>query len=207
MGQDAALGERSGIIITADSELGLKHAAVAADFSIGTRVGANARACALAGIPILIGVTGFDACARSILETAAKQVAVLIAPNTSIGVGVMAEMVSMAAAALGSSYDVDIAEAHHRTKRDAPSGTALALGEAVARARGLGLGDAARYDAAGGRGSRPPGSIGFSRGAGGRYRRRAQRGASPAPASASRSRIARPIARRLRAARCGRPSG
>ena len=86
----------------------------------------------------------------------------LIAPNTSVGVSAVAKLVSMAAAGLGPSYDVEIFEAHHRMKRDAPSGTALALGEAVAQARGVSLQEVAIYDRTGHGGPRTPGSIGFS---------------------------------------------
>ena len=87
---------------------------------------------------------------------------VLIAPNTSVGVAVMAHMLKQATAALGPHYDVEIYEAHHRSKRDAPSGTALALGEAVAAARGERLADIAVFDRHGSFAPRQPGSIGFA---------------------------------------------
>ena len=86
----------------------------------------------------------------------------LIAPNTSVGVSVVGKLVSMAAAGLGPAYDVEIFEVHHRMKRDAPSGTALALGEAVAAARSQDLNQVAVYDRAGQSAPRTPGSIGFS---------------------------------------------
>jgi 4-hydroxy-tetrahydrodipicolinate reductase len=163
LGQDAALeGEATGVMITADAGASLKAAAVAVDFSLPQCVAANARACSLAGVPILVGTTGFDAATRSVLERTAQDIPVLIAPNTSVGVSVVAKLVSMAASGLGPSYDVEIFEAHHRMKRDAPSGTALALGEAVAGARGQHLGEVAIYDRTGQRGPHAPGSIGFS---------------------------------------------
>ena len=163
LGQDAALeGDPTGVVITADPGASLKAAAVAVDFSLPQCVAANARACALAGVPLLVGTTGFDAATRSILERTAKDIPVLIAPNTSVGVSVVSKLVSMAASGLGPSYDVEIFEAHHRMKRDAPSGTALALGEAVAGARGRALEEVAVYDRAGQSAARTHGSIGFS---------------------------------------------
>ena len=163
LGQDAALeGDPTGVVITADPGVSLKGAAVAVDFSLASCVAANARACALAGVPLLVGTTGFDAATRSILERTAKDIPVLIAPNTSVGVSVVSKLVSMAASGLGPSYDVEIFDAHHRMKRDAPSGTALALGEAVAGARGRALEEVAVYDRAGQSAARTHGSIGFS---------------------------------------------
>jgi 4-hydroxy-tetrahydrodipicolinate reductase len=163
LGQDAAAtGAPTGVLITADAALGVRGAAVAVDFSLGSCVAAHATVCAAARVPLLIGATGLDADSRAALERAARDVAVLIAPNTSVGVSVAAKLVSLAASALGQSFDVEIFEAHHSMKRDAPSGTALALGEAVAQARGLALRDVAVLDRAGIAGPRSPGSIGFS---------------------------------------------
>ena len=163
LGQDAAgSGKPTGVLITGDPAQGLLEAAVAVDFSVEGSVAAHASACAAAGIPILIGATSLSAESRAALERTARHIAVLIAPNTSVGVGVAAKMVSMAAAALGPTFDVEIFEAHHRMKRDAPSGTALALGEAVAQARGQALREVAVYASAGAAGPRNPGSIGFS---------------------------------------------
>jgi 4-hydroxy-tetrahydrodipicolinate reductase len=163
VGQDAAAGgPPSGVLITADSRLGLRGATVAVDFSSGTGAPAHAQACAAASVPVLVGATGYDAAGRLVLEQAAKSIPVLIAPNTSVGVALMIELVSLAAARLGSSYDVEIFEAHHRMKRDAPSGTALALGEAVARARAVPLNDVAAFERSALNAPRAPGSIGFS---------------------------------------------
>ncbi len=163
LGQDAAaLGKPTGVLITGDAALGVRGAAVAVDFSVASCVAAHASVCAAAGVPLLVGATGLNAESRAALERAARDVAVLIAPNTSVGVGVAAKLVSLAAAALGPSFDVEIFEAHHRTKRDAPSGTALALGEAAARARGQSLPEVAVYHRSGAAGPRSPGSIGIS---------------------------------------------
>jgi 4-hydroxy-tetrahydrodipicolinate reductase len=163
LGQDAAAeGPPTGVRITSDVSAGIRGAAVAIDFSLAACVAAHASACAAAGIPLLVGATGLDEAGRSSIALAAKRVAVLVAPNTSVGVGMVAKLVSMAAAGLGASYDVEISEAHHHSKRDAPSGTALALGEAVAGARGQALSDVAVYDRGGRGGARSPGSIGIS---------------------------------------------
>lgn len=163
LGQDAAAdGEPTGVLITSDVSLGLRGASVAVDFSLSDCVSAHARACTAAGVPLLVGATGLDAASQALLELAARDIPVLIAPNTSVGVSVVTKLVSMAASGLGASYDVEIFEAHHRMKRDAPSGTALALGEAVAQARGLNLKDVAAYDRAAESATRVPGSIGFA---------------------------------------------
>src|SRR3954451_15759670 len=91
------------------------------------------------GVPILIGTTGLDELAAERIAAAAEEIAVLRAANTSLGVALLAELVERAAAVLGTEWDVEIAETHHRMKADAPSGTALALGEAAARGRGVDL--------------------------------------------------------------------
>jgi 4-hydroxy-tetrahydrodipicolinate reductase len=168
LGQEcAAEGPPGGLMITADAAAALKAAAsrpgaVAMDFSVGGAVAAHAQACAQAGVPLLVGATGIDAAGQAELKLAAKKIAVLIAPNTSVGVAVLSELVAQATVALGGAFDVDICEAHHRTKRDAPSGTALSLGETVAQARGESLSEVAVYARYGKDTPRSHGSIGFS---------------------------------------------
>jgi 4-hydroxy-tetrahydrodipicolinate reductase len=163
LGQDAAgEGAPTGVLITSDSALGIRGASVALDFSLGSGVAEHALVCAAAGVPILVGATGLDSAGRAVLERAARDIAVLIAPNTSVGVTVAAQLVALAAERLGPSYDVEIFDAHHRLKRDAPSGTALALGEAVAGVRGRRLQDVAVYDRTAQNSPRASGSIGFS---------------------------------------------
>jgi 4-hydroxy-tetrahydrodipicolinate reductase len=163
LGQDAAAeGRPSGVVITADLELALRDAAVAMDFGRPQFIVSHAEACVRAGVPLLVGTTGFDAQARAALEAASRQIAVLIAPNTSVGVGVMAHLVRLATSSLGPGFDVEISEAHHRLKRDAPSGTALALGQVVADTRAQTLADVAVYDRHGVFEPRKAGSIGFS---------------------------------------------
>ena len=168
LGQDAAgEGPPSGVRITADPRAALideqgKTASVALDFSVAAAVAGHAQACAAAGVPLLVGATGLDPAGLDALRRAAQQIPVLLAPNTSVGVGVLAELVRAAAAALGQEFDVEIQESHHRMKRDAPSGTALRLGEIIAATRAQTLQQAAVYGRHGATGPRAPGSIGFT---------------------------------------------
>lgn len=163
LGRDAAAeGQATGVKITADCAAALSASSVAADFSVGSAVAAHARACSQAGVPLLVGTTAFDAAAKAELERAAKSIAVLVAPNTSVGVAALSQLVAQAAQALGETYDVEISEAHHRDKRDAPSGTALRLGEIVAAARSRPLNEVAVFDRQGANAARSSGGIGFS---------------------------------------------
>jgi 4-hydroxy-tetrahydrodipicolinate reductase len=163
LGQDAALaGATTGIKITADPAAVMARGAVALDFSVGSAVAAHARSCAAAGIPLLVGATGFDPAATEELERAARTIAVLVAPNTSVAVAVLSRLVADAAAVLGEGYDVEISEAHHRHKQDAPSGTALSLGEVIAKSRAISINEVAVFDRHGKVAPRRPGSIGFS---------------------------------------------
>lgn len=162
LGHDAAAeGVTTGVTVTADPHAALSGANVAIDFSLPSRIADHARACVRAQVPLLVGTTGFDAAARAALEAAALTIPVLIAPNTSVGVNLVAHLVRLAARAL-STADVEISESHHRLKRDAPSGTALALGEVVAGARGLKLADVAVFERHGSYAPRTDGQIGFS---------------------------------------------
>jgi 4-hydroxy-tetrahydrodipicolinate reductase len=163
LGHDAALeGAATGVRITADARAALGGAAVAIDFSLPQGIAEHAQACLERRVALLVGTTGFDAAARRELESAAREIAVLIAPNTSLGGAVMTHLLEVAARALGGSYDAEIVEVHHRMKRDAPSGTALAWGEAIARARGKELEQLAVFDRHASPGPRVPGSIGFA---------------------------------------------
>jgi 4-hydroxy-tetrahydrodipicolinate reductase len=113
-----------------------------------------------AGIPILVGTTGLDEAAAERIAKAAERIAVLRAPNTSLGVALLAELVQRAASVLGPEWDIEIAETHHRTKADAPSGTALLLGHAAARGRGTDLDP--EFGRAGTGLQRKDGAIGFA---------------------------------------------
>jgi len=163
VGRDAALeGVPTGILVTADPHAALDGAAVAAEFSVPQCVGRHAGACLDRRVPLLVGTTGFDGETRARLVEAARAIPVLIAPNTSVGVAVLAHCLEAATVALGEGFDVEISEAHHRSKRDAPSGTALALGRIVAQARGRSLEEVAVFDRHGTMGPRAEGSIGFA---------------------------------------------
>ncbi len=115
------------------------HGDVLVDFSVPVALAASLDRAVAAGIPILVGTTGLDDFADSRIAEAARHVAVLRAANTSLGVALMADLVERSARVLGAEWDVEIVEMHHRAKADAPSGTAIALGEAAARGRGIDL--------------------------------------------------------------------
>src|SRR3954447_25711371 len=115
------------------------HGDVLVDFSAPAALQASLDRAVSGGIPILIGTTGLDPQADERISAAAKSVAVLRAANTSLGVALLAELAERAARVLGTEWDIEIAETHHRNKADAPSGTALMLGEAAARGRGTAL--------------------------------------------------------------------
>ena len=112
------------------------HGDVLVDFSAPSALQASLDRAMAAGIPILIGTTGLDDFAGRRIDTAAKEIAVLRAANTSLGVALLSDLVERAAGVLGPDWDIEILEMHHRKKADAPSGTALALGDAAARGRG-----------------------------------------------------------------------
>jgi 4-hydroxy-tetrahydrodipicolinate reductase len=163
LGEDAAAdGQPTGVAVTADPGAALQGASVALDFSLASAVALHAQACASSSVPLLVGATGFDAPTQAELRRASNSIAVLIAPNTSVAVAVLNELAAMATRALGGAYDVDISEAHHRHKRDAPSGTALSLGETIANSRAVSLKEVAFFERHGLDAARSPGSIGFS---------------------------------------------
>jgi 4-hydroxy-tetrahydrodipicolinate reductase len=151
-----------GALVTDDPERALDGAQVAIDFTRPAAAVAHARACLARGCPVVIGTTGHDAAARRELATVAEAVPVVLAPNMSLGVNLLLRLAALAARALPPQYDAEIFEAHHRDKLDAPSGTALALGEAVAHARRTSLAESAVYSRVGSAEARPPGAIGFS---------------------------------------------
>ena len=117
-------------------EIDEDHGDVLVDFSAPSALQASLDRAMAAGIPILIGTTGLDDFAGRRIDTAAKEIAVLRAANTSLGVALLSDLVERAAGVLGPDWDIEILEMHHRKKADAPSGTALALGDAAARGRG-----------------------------------------------------------------------
>jgi 4-hydroxy-tetrahydrodipicolinate reductase len=160
-GEHAGIGPL-GVSITDDRRHGLHGAQVAIDFTLPAALDANLRACVDAGVPVVIGTTGFSSVQVAAVEVAARDIPIVYARNMSIGMNVFIHFVGSAARALGEDYDAEIFEAHHRHKVDAPSGTALALGEAVAAARNRKLSDVAVRSRDGHTGPRVPGTIGFS---------------------------------------------
>lgn len=160
------LGVHAGLAplgVSIGSELAplLSCADVVMDFSQPAVVGETLGRCAAARVPLLVGTTGLGTEQLLAAEQAARSIAVLIAPNTSLGVTLLLELVRRAAAALPTDYDIEIFEAHHREKKDAPSGTALALGRAAAQGRGRDFDDVAVRSRSGS-GPRQPGEIGFA---------------------------------------------
>ena len=119
-------------------------------------------ACRALGVKLVIGTTGFSDAQKQEIADAAEHIAIVMAPNMSVGVNVTLKLLEMAAKALSSGYDIEIIEAHHRHKVDAPSGTALKMGEVIAGALGRDLKDCAVYAREGVTGERDPSSIGFA---------------------------------------------
>ena len=135
---------------------------VLVDFSSPKALVANLGAAVAAGKPIIIGTTGLDEDHHRAIDDAARHIAVLQTGNTSLGVTLLARLVREAAARLGPDWDIEIAELHHRHKVDAPSGTALLLGEAAASGRGVILAASSERGRDGVTGARTPGAIGFA---------------------------------------------
>ncbi len=162
-----ALGTDAGVLAGAGGTSGVvlatalpAEADVAIDFSLPEGSLALVEACAARGLPVVVGTTGFTPEQRAQLAAAGQKAPVLLSPNMSVGVNVLFRAAADLARALGPEYDVEIVEAHHRYKKDAPSGTALALGEAVAEATGRDLETAGRYGRGRGPAPRTGGEIG-----------------------------------------------
>ncbi len=136
------------------------HGDVLVDFSAPDALDSSLDRAVTAGIPLLVGTTGLDETADVRIAAAAKGIAVLRAPNTSLGIAVLAQLVERAAALLGPEWDIEITEIHHRMKADSPSGTAWLLGRAAARGRGTEIEPEAARDGTGLQ--RKPGAIGFA---------------------------------------------
>ena len=135
---------------------------VLVDFSSPHALEANLDAAVAAGIPIVVGTTGLEERHHWLCDSAAAQIAVLQTGNTSLGITLLAHLVQEAASRLGEDWDIEISETHHRMKVDAPSGTALLLGEAAAKGRGIALAGNSERGRDGISGARSPGAIGFA---------------------------------------------
>ena len=164
IGSDATafLGVASGVPITADVRAGLANADVLIDFTRPEGTLEHLAVCAQVGVKAVIGTTGFTAEQKEAIAAAAQKTAVVFAPNMSVGVNVTLKLLDMAARALSTGYDIEVIEAHHRHKVDAPSGTALKMGEVIAQALRRDLKDCAVYAREGVTGERDPSTIGFA---------------------------------------------
>ena len=126
----------SGVSASTDLESALRGAALALDFSTAAAAPGQVTMCAAAGIPLLLGTTGLGPDMPSIIARASERIPLLVAANTSLGAAVLQDLVRRAAAALPTGFDIQVQDTHHRHKKDAPSGTALALGQAALEGRG-----------------------------------------------------------------------
>ena len=164
LGCDAAafLGKPAGVLITSDMKAGLQHAQVLIDFTRPEGSMQHLAVCRQLGVQMVIGTTGFSDAQKAEIKAASRDIGIVMAPNMSVGVNVTLKLLQMAAKALSDGYDIEIIEAHHKHKVDAPSGTALKMGEVIADAQGRQLKDCAVYERYGHTGERVPGSIGFS---------------------------------------------
>jgi 4-hydroxy-tetrahydrodipicolinate reductase len=163
LGRDCGefLGRRTGVGIAGDLAR-LSDAEVLIDFTRPQGTAAHLEACVRHGVRMVIGTTGFDEAGKAAIRAASASIGVVFAPNMSVGVNATFRLLEVAAAILASGYDVEIVEAHHRHKVDAPSGTALKMGEVIAAAQGKALDDLAVYAREGVTGERRAGTIGFA---------------------------------------------
>lgn len=151
-----------GVAISTDPSALARTSDILIDFSVPAALAAHLDACIAAKKPILIGTTGLEPVHHALIDEAARTIPVLQTGNTSLGVNLLAALVERAAAGLGDDWDIEIVEMHHRHKVDAPSGTALLLGEAAARGRGIALTDHSERGRDGITGARAKGAIGFA---------------------------------------------
>jgi len=154
-------GAENGVIVGGDASA-LAGADAVIDFTAPAATVAFAAQAAAAGIVHVIGTTGLSEADIAAIDTAARATPIIRAGNMSLGVNLLTQLVKQVAAALDDSYDIEVIEAHHRHKVDAPSGTALMLGQAAADGRGVALGEASDRGRDGITGARRPGAIGFS---------------------------------------------
>lgn len=164
LGRDA--GERSGratgVVITDEAAAGVRGADVLIDFTRPEGTLVNLAACAQTKVGAVVGTTGLSPADKDALRQFARTIPIVFAPNMSVGVNVLIKLVEVAAHRLGDDYDIEIVEMHHRHKVDAPSGTAIRLGEAAASALGRDLDSVGVYAREGVTGERPGRAIGFA---------------------------------------------
>lgn len=164
LGKDAGelVGAPCGVRISADLEGALAGCDVLVDFTRPEGTLAHVQVCRKRGIHMVIGTTGFQAAQKASIVAATQEIPIVMAPNMSVGVNLTFKLVELAAKVLGEGYDVEIIEAHHRHKVDAPSGTALRMGEVIAAALGRDLAQDAVYAREGVTGERKASTIGFA---------------------------------------------
>lgn len=164
LGHDAGeiSGNANGIIVTADLVAGLANAHVLIDFTRPEGTMQHLAVCRKQGVNMVIGTTGFTADQKREIDAASKGIAIVFAANMSLGMNVLDKLVEMATKALHEEYDIEIIEAHHKAKIDAPSGTALMLGETAAKSIGKSLDEIGVFSRHGLIGERKSGTIGFS---------------------------------------------
>lgn len=151
-----------GVMVTDDATAALANSQVAIDFTLAAAASMHIAACRNAGVALVMGTTGLSADQQAQLDEASRDIPIVYGRNMSVGINVVTELVRLATRALGDDYDVEITEAHHRNKIDAPSGTALQLGEAVAEERGGDLRMLGVYDRHDNNEPRKAGAIGFT---------------------------------------------
>jgi 4-hydroxy-tetrahydrodipicolinate reductase len=156
------VGMTSDVLVTSDVAAGLKNIDCLIDFTRPQGTLAHLELCRQAGVGIVIGTTGFEADGKAAIAAAARDIPVVFAPNMAVGVNLVFKLLDTAARILNEGYDIEIVEAHHRLKIDAPSGTALRMGEVVAGALGRSLEECAVYGREGVTGERDPSTIGFA---------------------------------------------
>ncbi|MDO4968141.1 MAG: 4-hydroxy-tetrahydrodipicolinate reductase [Comamonadaceae bacterium] len=164
IGTDAAafLGQTSGVLIESNLKSALSKADFLIDFTRPEGTMAHLAVCAALGVKVVIGTTGFTEAQKEQIAAYAQRTAIMLAPNMSVGVNVTLKLLEMAAKALSTGYDIEIVEAHHKHKVDAPSGTAIKMGEVIAQAQGTKLEDRAVYERFGHTGERKENTIGFA---------------------------------------------
>ncbi len=164
IGQDAGaqFGVETGVKVSCDLANALQGADVLIDFTRPEAAMQYLAACQQSGVKMVIGTTGFSEQEKTVIAAAANKNAVVFAPNMSVGVTLLINLVEQAAKVLNEGYDIEVVEMHHRHKIDAPSGTALRLGEAAAQGLGQNLKDCAVYAREGVTGEREVGKIGFA---------------------------------------------
>jgi 4-hydroxy-tetrahydrodipicolinate reductase len=164
LGLDAGafLGKDTGVLINSDIRAVLKDADVLIDFTRPEGTLAHLVVCRKLGVKMVIGTTGFNEAEKAEFKSAAEEIGIVFAPNMSVGVNATLKLLELAAKILQSGYDIEIIEAHHKHKVDAPSGTALKMGEVIAEAQGTSLADRAVYAREGYTGARELGTIGFA---------------------------------------------